>query len=520
MYTPLSTIINWFKTGLKPTEQQFRDTWNSFRHKNDPIPIDDVKGIENLTINKADLVDGKVPSSQLPPLTINETVTSLALNANILTYKKEDGTTDTIDLSLYLDDSNLARLVSGTIDNATGVATFTRDDNTTFTLDLSSLAQTVTASSGLTKDANNDIKLGGDISTFTELPLTTGILRIGNIGETEFFITPTFLNLKSSGTLISNTGAGSIIMGSGNGSDLAITMITPIGGISLNSENHNNLISSEGKAFRYSVTNQAPISIINDNDIPNKKYVDDQIAGSLGAGNASSGLEAIDEGNGTGWRLIGRNPAGYGNIGLRAVDLSTSTAPNSTIFGATGTDSHAEGRITTASGERSHAEGSGTVASSTASHAEGNNTIASAAYAHAEGNNTIASGDSAHAEGRSTIASGTGSHAEGEATVASGSSSHAGGIFSFARSSGEYSIGRYGTDYISSNDETDRVCNVGNGEFGARKDAFTIYKNGGAAFHPVPLASITNAQAGMLITDSSDGNRLKHFDGTSWNNLY
>ncbi|WP_271407438.1 pyocin knob domain-containing protein, partial [Tenacibaculum soleae] len=44
-----------------------------------------------------------------------------------------------IDLTPYLDDTNLARLVSGTVD-ANGVATFTRDDNTTFTVNLSSLA--------------------------------------------------------------------------------------------------------------------------------------------------------------------------------------------------------------------------------------------------------------------------------------------------------------------------------------------------------------------------------------------
>ena len=38
-----------------------------------------------------------------------------------------------------------------------------------------------------------------------------------------------------------------------------------------------------------------------------------------------TGLEAIDEGNGNGWRLIGRDPDNYGNIGAGAIDFSNST---------------------------------------------------------------------------------------------------------------------------------------------------------------------------------------------------
>ncbi|MDR1116208.1 MAG: hypothetical protein LBL33_08720 [Tannerella sp.] len=34
----LSQIFDWFKTGKTPTEQQFRDTWQSFWHKSEKIP--------------------------------------------------------------------------------------------------------------------------------------------------------------------------------------------------------------------------------------------------------------------------------------------------------------------------------------------------------------------------------------------------------------------------------------------------------------------------------------------------
>ena len=69
----------------------------------------------------------------------SETTTSLALESNVLKYTDEEGTENEIDISLYLDDTNLARLTSGTLDSSNGTATFTRSDSTTFTVDFSSL---------------------------------------------------------------------------------------------------------------------------------------------------------------------------------------------------------------------------------------------------------------------------------------------------------------------------------------------------------------------------------------------
>jgi hypothetical protein len=39
----LATIISWFKTGLYPTEDQFRETWLSFWHKSEKIPISQIQ---------------------------------------------------------------------------------------------------------------------------------------------------------------------------------------------------------------------------------------------------------------------------------------------------------------------------------------------------------------------------------------------------------------------------------------------------------------------------------------------
>ena len=48
-----------------------------------------------------------------------------------------------------------------------------------------------------------------------------------------------------------------------------------------------------------------------------------------GTGITPTGLESIDEGFGPGWRLIGRDPANYGNIGFGAVDFSDANSPSS-----------------------------------------------------------------------------------------------------------------------------------------------------------------------------------------------
>ena len=44
----LTTIKNWFKTGLKPTQSQFWDTWDSFWHKDEQIPLANIDGINTI----------------------------------------------------------------------------------------------------------------------------------------------------------------------------------------------------------------------------------------------------------------------------------------------------------------------------------------------------------------------------------------------------------------------------------------------------------------------------------------
>jgi len=50
----LNIIKNWFKTGLKPTQAQFWDTWDSFWHKDETIPTGSIENLDNRFNQKAD----------------------------------------------------------------------------------------------------------------------------------------------------------------------------------------------------------------------------------------------------------------------------------------------------------------------------------------------------------------------------------------------------------------------------------------------------------------------------------
>ena len=50
----LNTIKKWFQTGLKPSQNQFWDTWDSFRHKLEKVPLEDVEELESTLNTKAE----------------------------------------------------------------------------------------------------------------------------------------------------------------------------------------------------------------------------------------------------------------------------------------------------------------------------------------------------------------------------------------------------------------------------------------------------------------------------------
>ena len=104
-----------------------------------------------------------------------------------------------------------------------------------------------------------------------------------------------------------------------------------------------------------------------------------------------TGIEALDEGNGTGWRLKGKLANSYGNIGANAVDLSNSTSTSSTR-GARGSNSFAAGQNTVASGNMSAAFGYENQATGFSATALGYRTIAGAVGNVAVGSYNIGGG--------------------------------------------------------------------------------------------------------------------------------
>jgi len=111
-----------------------------------------------------------------------ETTTSLSIAANVLTYTDEDGVETDIDLNLYLDDTNLARLTSGSMNPNTRIATFTRDDGTTFDVDFSSVLHDIyRVSVGADDSTLHEINSGESIKFIGGENVTTASDTEGNI---------------------------------------------------------------------------------------------------------------------------------------------------------------------------------------------------------------------------------------------------------------------------------------------------------------------------------------------------
>ncbi|MCC9016450.1 hypothetical protein [Flavobacterium lipolyticum] len=54
MATNINTILSWFKTGKKPTQKQFSDSWQSFWHKEEQIPQSSIEHLSQTLNNKTE----------------------------------------------------------------------------------------------------------------------------------------------------------------------------------------------------------------------------------------------------------------------------------------------------------------------------------------------------------------------------------------------------------------------------------------------------------------------------------
>lgn len=246
-------------------------------------------------------------------------------------------------------------------------------------------------------------------------------------------------------------------------------------------------------------------------------------------------LQKIDQGNGIGIIIRGRDPLNYLEVGNGAVDLSYSSNAVPTT-GANGTHAFTANSKTIASAEDSAAfnnaeageQGSFAINESLSTgfyafsygsgQAKGQYSMAGGVLCEAEdqgsvatGTSTKALGFSSHAIGQETEASGDISSTAGFRTKTTGNSSHAGGNSNEANSHAEFSIGAFGT-IVSGNPlaevfvPTDRLFNIGNGNITpltaiiTRSDALTLLKNGLLTLPSVTNALITAASGKAVVT--------------------
>jgi hypothetical protein len=237
------------------------------------------------------------------------------------------------------------------------------------------------------------------------------------------------------------------------------------------------------------------------------------------SGGGASELEKITEGNKTGYRILGRDPARYGDIGINAVDFSVSNG-TSTSRGATGTMSFAAGDNTTASGEKSVSMGWSNVASGEASSAFGRNNSSSAS-------NTFSAGWANLAGFNSSVAMGSFNSSTGNSSVAMGTSI-------YAKAYGEVAVGHFNEDYTpvstTSRDVNDRAFSVGigyqyyvldlNDNVDVRRNGLTVYNSGNTDIGgQIKLNANTAANTYTLPSDRGIANQVLATDGagaTQW----
>lgn len=217
-------------------------------------------------------------------------------------------------------------------------------------------SEDITASNGLIK-VGSDIKLGGSpITETTFIDSNTNQLRIGTLlsdGEGGFFwgkgfeINPTSVSLINGSSNVMLNSNYSSLMFNGRGIMIDNDIIRIDAGVITP-----RAIENVANEYRWRYNNGSPERWVTF-DFQGSGFTGDtsflfptsggRLVSSVNGVNpsadgnvtlpvsSSTGLEAIDEGNGTGWRLIGQDASKFSNIASGAIDFTS-------VAGYTGTD--------------------------------------------------------------------------------------------------------------------------------------------------------------------------------------
>ena len=204
-------------------------------------------------------------------LTSETTTTLTADSVNTkLVFTDETGTANDVDLSWAVDDTNLARLTSGTLDALTGIATFTRDDATTFTVDFSALLNITLADLSVTQNAasgNGTLSYNNTTGVFSYTPpdlsgylasgaivvpsvngtAADGNLQLGNNSDAMSINGNTVTSQSTSTTTVSSS-AGSVNLYSVGGTDARLLLNGSGGQILLQSNTQMDILAGTAGA--------------------------------------------------------------------------------------------------------------------------------------------------------------------------------------------------------------------------------------------------------------------------------
>jgi len=204
-----------------------------------------------------------------------------------------------------------------------------------------------------------------------------------------------------------------------------------------------------------------------------------------------TGLELISEGGNLGWRLIGKDPSLYGDIGQKSIDFSTSNVSDAVeAKGAIGSYSVSFGMNTIASGNYTVSSGNNTKASGIASVAFGSENTSSGDYSFVAGESNIAGAPDSFVVGTQNISSGvssfvggSNSRVENTGTFKTGSNSFAFGDSIVIDNPNTISFGRFNLNDGSDNSGLYKIFTVGIGTSDSdRRNAFEVYDGGGAEY--------------------------------------
>lgn len=91
----IAQLKSWFRKGLYPTEQQFADLIDSFRHKNEPVEVADVPDIADAINKKYDKSEAKILTERVDALDGAVDLISKKLeNLNDLIHELDERLTD------------------------------------------------------------------------------------------------------------------------------------------------------------------------------------------------------------------------------------------------------------------------------------------------------------------------------------------------------------------------------------------------------------------------------------------